>query len=135
MNNENENIQVKTLVFNPSGFLLKMLFSIGFMVLFFKQGASDNVGFFMNLMTGGFVFVGCYFIATLFGFSLRATGNFIVAAIVSLIIFFALSAGLTYISRLGQFWNCVATLAAIGGLIWLPVRDIKKAILYYKNTV
>lgn len=58
-----ENVQVKTLVFNPSGFWLKMLFSIGFMVVFMKQGSSENLGFFMKLMMGGFVFVGMYFIA------------------------------------------------------------------------
>lgn len=130
-----ENVQVKTLIFNPAGFWLKMLFSIGFMVIFMKQGTADNVGFFMNLMMGGFVFVGCYFIASLFGFALRATGNFIVAAIVFLIIFVVLAGVLSYIASFGKFWNTIISLAAIGGLIWLPVRDIKKAILYYKNTV
>lgn len=130
-----ENVQVKTLVFNPSGFWLKMLFSIGFMVVFMKQGSSENLGFFMKLMMGGFVFVGMYFIASLFGFSLRATGNFIIAAIVFLIIFVVLAAALSYIATLGKFWDTVISLAAIGGLIWLPIRDIKKAILYYKNTV
>ena len=71
----------------------------------------------------------------MFGFCLRATGNYIIAVILMVILVVAFSAGLTWVGSKGDMVGNIAGIVAILFMIWLPVNDVRKAILYFKNTV
>lgn len=73
--------------------------------------------------------------ATLFGFSLRASGNYIVAVVLMLILMAAGGAGMEWLSTKNALLGDIANIAFILLVIWLPIRDIRKAILYFKSTV
>lgn len=130
----------KVIIFNPAGFILKWIFSLGLTILMAVNmaGNYDSLSFgnMLNLVGAGAVsFIVLYFVASFFGFCLRATGNYIIAAVVFLILICVASGIVSYISTLGALPNAIISIAVIGGLIWLPVRDIIKAVKYYKYTV
>ncbi|MDE5802407.1 MAG: hypothetical protein K2I22_05760 [Lachnospiraceae bacterium] len=128
----------KTIVFNPSGFILKLIFSIGMtvmVILYNINSASENSNVFKLIFLGICTFVIFWFIASMFGFSLRATGNYIIAVILLVILVVAFSAGLTWVSSKGGLAGNIAGIVFILFMIWLPVNDVRKAILYFKNTV
>lgn len=133
-----QNNDGKIIVFNPSGFILKLIFSIGMTVMvisYNKNSVSANSDFFSLIVLGICTFVMFWFIASMFGFCLRATGNYIIAVILMVILVVVLSAGLTWVSSKGKLAGTIAGIVFILFLIWLPVNDVRKAILYFKNTV
>lgn len=133
-----QNNDGKIIVFNPSGFILKLIFSIGMTALvisYNKNGASANSDLSNLIFLGICTFVMFWFIASMFGFCLRATGNYIIAVILMVILIVAFSAGLTWVSSKGKLAGNIAGIVFILFLIWLPANDVRKAILYFKNTV
>lgn len=74
----------KIIVFSPTGFILKMLFSIGMSVLLsssYRNSKYVNSTFLQKILFAVTAFVVCWFAASMFGFCLRATGNFSIAVI------------------------------------------------------
>ena len=133
-----QNNDGKIIVFNPSGFILKLIFSIGMTALvisYNKNGASANSDLSNLIFLGICTFVMFWFIASMFGFCLRATGHYIIAVILMVILIVAFSAGLTWVSSKGKLAGNIAGIVFILFLIWLPANDVRKAILYFKNTV
>ena len=128
----------KIIVFSPAGFFLKMLFSIGMSVLLtssYSNSNSANSTFFQKTFFAVTAFVVCWFAASMFGFCLRATGNYIIAVILMVFLIALLSAGLTWIGGKSELVGYIVGIAFILFLIWLPIKDIRKAIYYYKNTI
>ncbi|MDE7176753.1 MAG: hypothetical protein K2O59_02970 [Lachnospiraceae bacterium] len=128
----------KIIVFNPTGFILKMLFSIGMSVLLsssYSNSKSVNSNFLQKIFFAICAFVVCWFAASMFGFCLRATGNYIIAVILMVFLIALLSAGLTWIGGKSELIGYIVGIAFILFLIWLPVNDIRKAIYYIKNTI
>lgn len=124
----------KVLVFSPAKFILKWIFALGAAIYFAAASSSDN-SILYKIAMGGVMFVLFYFVASLFGFSLRATGNYIVAAVLFVILFVLLVFAESYIMGLGKTAQLIGGIVIIVGLIWLPINDMRKAILYIKNTV
>ncbi len=100
-----------------------------------KNSVPANSDLFTLILLGICTFVMFWFIASMFGFCLRATGNYIIAVILMVILVVVLSAGLTWVSSKGKLAGTIAGIVFILFLIWLPVNDVRKAILYFKNTV
>lgn len=128
----------KIIVFSPTGFILKMLFSIGMSVLLtssYSNSKSVNSTFLQKTLFAVTAFVVCWFAASMFGFCLRATGNYIIAVILMVFLIALLSAGLTWIGGKSELVGYIVGIAFILFLIWLPIKDIRKAIYYYKNTI
>ena len=128
----------KIIVFNPTGFILKMLFSIGMSVLLsssYSNSKSVNSNFLQKILFAVTAFVVCWFAASMFGFCLRATGNYIIAVILMVFLIALLSAGLTWLGGKSELVGYIVGIAFILFLIWLPVNDIRKAIYYIKNTI
>lgn len=124
----------KVLVFSPAKFILKWIFALGAAIYFAMSSSSDN-SLLYKIAMGGVMFVLFYFVASLFGFSLRATGNYIVAAVLFIILFVLLVFAESYIMGLGKAAQLIGGIVIVAGLIWLPINDIRKAVLYIKNTV
>jgi len=124
----------KVLVFSPAKFILKWIFALGAAIYFALSSSSDN-SLLYKIAMGGVMFVLFYFVASLFGFSLRATGNYIVAAVLFIILFVLLVFAESYIMGLGKAAQLIGGIVIVAGLIWLPINDIRKAVLYIKNTV
>lgn len=124
----------KVLVFSPAKFILKWIFALGAAIYFALSSSSDN-SLLYKIAMGGVMFVLFYFVASLFGFSLRATGNYIVAAVLFVILFVLLVFAESYIMGLGKAAQLIGGIVIVAGLIWLPINDIRKAVLYIKNTV
>lgn len=134
MNNEEQ--QVKTLVFNPAGFILKIIASVAFAVFvgkYAREGIAEH-GVLYVVFAHGLYFVMMYFLASLFGFCLRATGNYIVAAILLVVLLVLLAAGSDWLSKNNPTAGTIGGIILMLVLIWLPINDIRKAILYIKNT-
>lgn len=134
----NEGNGGKVIVFNPSGFILKLIFSIGLTALTIssmKDSAAGSDSLFKLILYAVCYFVILWFGASMFGFCLRATGNYIVAAILMVILLALLCAGVTWIGSKNEVVGNIVGIAFILFLIWLPVNDVRKAILYFKNTV
>lgn len=123
----------KVLVFNPAGVIVKLILSIVIAFLTTKSDYTDDdllYAVFNSVVT----FAGIYAIATLFGFLLRLTKNYLLA----IILFVAACVGYgklyefaTSNSALEIVFNIVFTVI----LIVIIVRDIRKAVLYFKYTV
>ncbi len=128
----------KIIIFNPSGFILKLIFSIVMTVLMAKSMDSslrESTGLLYKIFSYAVSFVMCWFIASMFGFCLRATANYIIAFILMFILIALLSAGMTWLGQNYRTLGDIAGVIFIILLIWLPINDIRKAILYFKNTI
>lgn len=135
---ENGNMEEKTIVFNPAGFILKAIFSVGLTVYMGNRTAesmAEKGGLLYLVMNYLLFFVSLWFIASLFGFSLRASGNYIIAVILMVVIIAAGGAGMEWISAKNALLGNIVNIVFILSVIWLPIRDIRKAILYFKSTV
>lgn len=127
----------KTLFFNPGGYILKVIFSIG-VPIWMMKGSGDS-GVFSNII--GFLFMALllYGVATLFGFALRATGNYLVAAIVFGIFVAIFFAGINkldaFASRFGNVGTAVLEILFMVLLTYPVIKDFKKAKLYFTHTV
>ena len=133
-----ENNEGKIIVFNPAGFILKLIFSIGMPIMLTESYKSSQVVNPSLLKVIGFaicMFVVCWFAASMFGFCLRATGNYLIAIILMVFLLAAFSYGLTWIGGKSELAGNIVGILFIIFLLWLPVNDIRKAILYIKNTV
>lgn len=133
-----ENNEGKLIVFNPSGFILKLIFSIGMTVLMIsmmKDSTLKDSSLLQTVFLTLCYFVIFWFAASMFGFCLRATGNYIIALILMFILLALLCAGITWLGDKNKIIGNIAGIVFILFLIWLPVNDVRKAILYFKNTV
>ena len=128
----------KIIVFSPTGFILKMLFSIGMSVLLsssYRNSKYVNSTFLQKTLLVVTTFVVCWFAASMFGFCLRATGNYIIAVILMVFLVALLCAVLTWVCGKSELLGNTVGIAFILFLIWLPIKDIRKAIYYFKNTI
>ena len=129
----------KILIFNPTGFIIKMIFSIGMAVLLTSSYKGNEMAkdksFLYLIFFALWAFVVAYFAASMFGFCLRAAGNYIIAVILMVVLIALLCAGVTWIGNKSEIIGNIAGIALILFLIWLPINDVRKAILYNKKTV
>lgn len=138
----------KTLIFNPGGFILKIIICIVFTVFLAKTaftGMEDPsfIKYVQAILEILLSFILIYDVCSLFGFALRTTGNYFIAAILWLILLVLVCVASSELDKLINFKNEALTrivrFAAEGLMIvlfTLPLfSDIKKAVLYYKNTV
>lgn len=123
----------KILEFNMGGFILKLVFSIGICVLLLKVTASERLLY--NILSGTVYFLLGYTIATIFGFALRTTGNYILAGILFIIAFFALAKGAEMLSALGTVGEILTMICAFIVFVWPPISDVRKLILYIKYVI
>lgn len=136
----NEKTTEKVLVFNMGGFVLKLIFAIGFIVF---MGPEFKSGGFMDIINSilGYVllFLVLYAMATLFGFAVRVTGNYIIGLVVFgilLVLFISLFSKVeALLAGLGSFGELLINIIFIVILVWPIISDIRKAILYVKNAV
>lgn len=68
-------------------------------------------------------------------FSLHATGNYIIAVILMLVLLVGANAGYAWLSAKSSILSAVFGIGFVVLLIWLPIRDIRKAVLYFKSTI
>ncbi|MCM1478990.1 MAG: hypothetical protein NC085_04760, partial [Muribaculaceae bacterium] len=125
MDENNEKHEGKTLVFNPGGFVLKLIFSVVVTVLLMENVVADSdgsIGF--KIFSCGFYFVTLWFTASMFGFCLRATGNYLIAAILFVILVAAMFAGYQMLYEKSKVAGAVAGIVFIAVLIWLPINDV-----------
>ena len=128
----------KILIFSPSGFILKLIFTIAMtavMTSSLRNGTAEDTSLFNVIAIYVMSFVMFWFAASMFGFCLRATGNYIIAVILMVILLVAFTAGISYLSSENETMGNIVGIGFIVFLIWLPINDIRKAILYFKNTV
>lgn len=135
-----ENKEGKVLVFSPAGFVLKLIFSVSLTALTVSSLKNNpdsmvNESVFRMILLCVTYFVVLWFGASMFGFCLRATGNYIIAAILMVILLALLCAGVTWLGNKNEIIGNIVGIAFILFLIWLPVNDVRKAVLYFKNTV
>lgn len=128
----------KILVFNPSGFFLKLVFTIAIIALMgstAKDHMEEQGGILYVIFYYVMMFCIFWFAASMFGFCLRATGNYIIAAILMVVLIALFSAGITWLESQSRMAGNIAAIVFILMLVWLPINDIRKAILYFKNTI
>lgn len=127
----------KTLVFNPGGFIIKLIFAIAVPIA--TTGNMEGKGILSNIIGFAFFALLMYGIASLFGFAVRATGNYLIGLVVFgvlvAIFFVVLDKIEKALSVLGGAGTVIAELLVIALLVWPLVMDIKKAMLYFKHTV
>lgn len=121
----------KILVFNPAGFVIKLIISIVFAVVSTKYDYYRGdlpYAVFNSVAT----FAGIYAMATLFGLALRLSRNFLVAIILFAVACVGYGKLFEYVSSnaiLETIFNIVFTII----LIAIIVRDIRKAVLYFRH--
>lgn len=134
------NNEGKVLVFSPAGFVLKLIFSAGLTALTVSTLKNNpdsvvNESVFRMIFLCITYFVVLWFGASMFGFCLRATGNYIIAVILMVVLLAMMCAGVTWLGNKNEIIGNIVGIVFILFLIWLPVNDVRKAILYFKNTV
>ncbi len=135
---KNEEYTEKTLIFNPGGFILKLIFSIVFTIgvgYYASDSMSESGGILYVIAIYAILFVASWFMASLFGFCIKTTGNYLIAVILMIVLLIVFSAGSQLLLKKNKIAGSVAELIFIIALIWLPINDIRKAILYFKNTI
>lgn len=128
----------KIIVFNPAGFFLKLIFTIAIIALMgstAKDSMEEKGGLLYVIFFYVMMFCIFWFAASMFGFCLRASGNYIIAAILMVVLIALFSAGITWLDGQSRTLGNIAAVIFILLLVWLPINDIRKAILYFKNTV
>ena len=138
----------KTLIFNPGGFILKIIICIVCAVLYGKTaftGLEDPtlIKYVQEILAILLSIILIYDVCTLFGFALRTTGNYFIAAILWIILLVLICVGSSELDRRISFESETLTKIVKTAvecilifLFTLPlISDIKKAVLYYKNTV
>ena len=135
---KNEEYTEKTLIFNPGGFILKAIFSIVFTIgvgSYISDGMAESGG--ILYVIGGYavLFVASWFMASLFGFCVRTTGNYLIGIILMFVLLSVWTGGTQWLLTKNKLAGSIVELIFIVALIWLPINDIRKAILYYKNTI
>ena len=132
---KNEEYTEKTLIFNPAGFILKLIFSIVITFGMGSIGMAESGGIFYVI--GGYVilFVASWFMASLFGFCVKATGNYLIAIILMVVLLVVLIEGTQWLLAKNEIVGTIVEIIFIVALIRSPINDIRKAILYYKNTI
>lgn len=127
----------KIIVFNPAGFFLKLIFTIAIIALMgstAKDSMEEKGGLLYVIFFYVMMFCIFWFAASMFGFCLRASGNYIIAAILMVVLIALFSAGITWLDGQSRTLGNIAAIIFILLLVWLPINDIRKAILYFKNT-
>lgn len=138
MNMQNEDHEGKTLVFSPSGFILKLIFTIVLTIgmgSVTKDGMAESGGMAYVIFSYAMYFVMFWFLATLFGFCLRATGNYLIAVILMVVLLVLLVFGSQWLTEKNPSAGTITGIVFLLALIWLPINDVRKAIIYFKNTV
>ena len=138
----------KTLIFNPGGFILKIIICIVCAVLYGKTaftGLEDPtfIKYVQEILAILLSIILIYDVCTLFGFALRTTGNYFIAAILWIILLVLICVGSSELDRRISFESETLTKIVKTAvecilifLFTLPlISDIKKAVLYYTNTV
>ncbi|MCM1467511.1 MAG: hypothetical protein NC086_05135 [Alistipes sp.] len=129
----------KIIVFNPAGFILKLIFSIAMTAVMASSlqnnSATQEIVQVKEIFYYAVYFIMFWFIASMFGFCLRATGNYIIAVILMFILLTLFTFGISWLSGKNPTAASIAGVAFIVLMIWLPINDIRKAILYFKNTI
>ncbi len=128
----------KTVIFSPSGFILKLIFSIALTIgmgAVTKDGMAESGGIAYVIFSYALYFVMFWFLATLFGFCLRATGNYLIAVILMVVLLVLLAFGSQWLSEKNPSAGTIAGIVFLIALIWLPINDVRKAIIYFKNTI
>lgn len=124
-------VEEKVLVFNPTGFIAKVVLSIVLSIAILTIGWTDE-GILLRIFSAVASFAVMYSVASLFGFVLRLSGNYIIA----IILFFAALFGLGYLgSSLNEPFNTIFNIALLVLMAAVLANDIRKAILYFKYTV
>lgn len=127
----------KVVVFNPRGFILKMIFSIVVAYMSIKNMNEEGLVYCIS----GFLqmFVMMYLIGTLFGFAVNVTRNYVIGIVGSALLLFGFLFILykvdTFLNGFGSFGTLLFKLFVVVIFIWPLVKDIKKAILYFRYTV
>ncbi|MDE7252212.1 MAG: hypothetical protein K2O32_04640 [Acetatifactor sp.] len=135
---KDEEFEGKTLVFSPGGFVLKIIFTVAVTVgmgSVSREGMAESGGIAYVIFSYALYFVMFWFLATLFGFCLRATGNYIIAVILMLVLLGLLAFGSQWLTQKNPSAGVFAGIAFLLVLIWLPINDVRKAIIYFKNTI
>lgn len=135
---KDEEHEGKTLVFSPSRFILKIIFAVALTIgmgSVTKDGMAESGGIAYVIFSHALYFVMFWFIASLFGFCLRATGNYIIAVILMIVLLVLLAFGSQWLTEKNASWGTIAGIVFLLALIWLPINDVRKAIIYFKNTI
>ena len=100
-----------------------------------KEGMAESGGIAYVIFSHELYFVMFWFVATLFGFCLRATGNYLIAVILMVVLLVLLAFGSDWLTKKNPSAGTIAGLVFLLALIWLPINDVRKAIIYFKNTI
>lgn len=129
----------RIIVFNPAGFILKLIFSVAMTAVMASSlqnnSATQEIVQVKEIFYYAMYFIMFWFTASMFGFCLRATGNYIIAVILMFILLALFSFGISWLEGKNHTAANIAGIAFIVLMIWLPINDIRKAILYFKNTI
>lgn len=135
---KDEENEGKTLVFSPSRFILKIIFAVALTIglgTVTKEGMAESGGIAYVIFSHALYFVMFWFVATLFGFCLRATGNYLIAVILMVVLLVLLAFGSDWLTKKNPSAGTIGGIVFLVALIWLPINDVRKAILYLKNTI
>ena len=127
-------------MFNPGGFVLKLLFSAGMPILMLSNLEGFGWEYIKeNIVSVLLMFVLYYFIASVFGFAVRATGNYLIGLIVFVILLVVIVYGemalMGYVQKVGQWAEILSVFLVLFIFVWPLISDVRKAIRYFRGTV
>lgn len=126
-------VEEKILVFNPVGFILKMVISIAFAVYYARH--EFTVGDFLYSILGTLGNFGVmYAVLSLFGLLVRLTKNYLVAVIMFILAIAGYVKLFNTVEEKGAFIEIMFNIVMTVILIAIVVQDVRKAILYFKYT-
>lgn len=111
-----------------------MIFSIG-IAIFFTWKEYTREFFLLALYDTLTQFVPFYAVASLFGFVLRLSKNYLVAIVLFIIAAFGYMKLFDFVTSKGAVAEIAFNIVFVGVTIALLVRDIRKAVLYFKYVV
>lgn len=127
-------VEEKILIFNPVGFVLKMIISIVFAVSFARSEYSSGDWLYLIVGTLGNFGV-MYAVLSLFGLLVKLTKNYLVAIIMFILAIVGYVKLFNIVEEKGSFIEIIFNIVMTVILITIIVRDVRKAILYFKHTL
>lgn len=121
-------VTTKTITFNPTGFIVNIIFSIGMAIFLGNPVLKTDEHNIFYVIFGYLTFFAMFWcLGKVFGFCLRVTRNYIIAFIAWIAVTFGICLGIDKLFGDNSF------LIFLLILIVVPILDFRKAIKFYRS--
>lgn len=130
-----EIVTQKVSIFNPGGLILKIIFAIVIPVLRLRR--AETASLWESISSFVFMFLIVYALASMLGFAINVTNNYLAGIIVFLLLVVGsitvLAKAVEFMGAYGRNGMIIVQLVAFACVVCPIYKDVKKASIYFKQ--